>query len=300
MTARRWLLPGLVAMACACGTQPSHDNAPADQAPAENPPAGDAAAPEAAAAAPAEAPEERVRPIEDAGIDPQADAIARAMCDTLRDAKKFSFHAETTMERLLSNGSLVEIPASVRITVRRPDGLRVDRTSVRGHRLLQYDGKKVGVLDLDKRLYVQGDAPATIDESIDALEKRFDIVLPLADLVAEDPYISFSEEFADDGVLLGVFPYRGKQCDVLAYRNESIDWQIWVTREEPRVPLRLAIRYESEPGIPRFTADLSDWNLSDTTADADFTFAAPADAKPIEVVKRYAEDTTAAADGEKR
>jgi hypothetical protein len=81
---------------------------------------------------------------------------------------------------------------------------------------------------------------------------------------------------------------------VLAYRNESIDWQIWIAREGPRVPLRLAIRYESEPGIPRFTADLSNWNLSDATPDADFTFAPPADARQIEVARRNADGTIAA------
>jgi hypothetical protein len=289
MIAIRWPLLGLVAAVCACSSP----------APKESAPAGDAAAAEAPAEAPP-ATEERVRPPEMSGIDENADVIARAMCDALRDSKRFSFHADTTMERMLSNGSMVEVPASVQITVRRPDGVRVDRMSVKGHRIVQYDGKQIGVLDVDKRLYAKGDAPPTIDEMIDALEKRFDIVLPLSDLVAEDPYIAFSEEFADDGVLLGVFPYRGKQCDVLAYRNESIDWQIWVARDGPRVPLRLAIRYESEPGIPRFIADLSDWNLSDTTADSEFTFSPPADAKPIEIVKRAAEGPTAAADGEKR
>jgi hypothetical protein len=288
MIAIRWPLLGLVAAVCACSSPAPQESAPA--------------AGTAAAGAPAEAPpatEERVRPPEMTGIDENADVIARAMCDALRDSKRYSFHAETTMERILSNNSIIEVPASMQITVRRPDGVRVDRMSVKGHRVVQYDGKQIGVLDVDKRLYVKADAPPTIDEMIDALEKRFDIVLALSDLVAEDPYIAFSEEFADDGVLLGAFPYRGKQCDVLAYRNESIDWQIWVAREGPRVPLRLAIRYESEPGIPRFIADLSDWNLSDTTADAEFTFSPPADAKPIEVVKRGA-DATAAADGEKR
>lgn len=290
MNARRWLLPGFVAAVCACGTQTKHDDGTAEHAVAGTAPA-DHAQP-AAAAAPARGPEE-------SGIDPDADTIVRAMCDALRDAKRLSFHAETTMDRLLSNGSWVEVPASMNVALRRPDGLRVDRTSVRGHRVFQYDGKQLGVLDVDKHLFVQGDAPPTVDDTIDSLEQRFDIVLPLADLLAADPYVSFSEEFADDAVRVGTCPYRGKTCDVLAYRNESIDWQVWIAREGPRVPLRLVIRYESEPGIPRFTADLSDWNLSDTTADADFTFSPPADARRIEVAKRNSDEPTAAA-GEKR
>jgi hypothetical protein len=294
MKASRWFPLGIVAALCACSSQASHDEAPAAgeevaAAPALHETSAEAAGPSS------EAPDEKVRPVEETGISPEADAIARAMCDTLRDAKRFSFRAETTMDRMLSNGSMIEIPAGMDITVRRPDGIRVDRRGVRGHRLVQYDGKQLGVLDLDKKLYVQGEAPPTIDETIDALEKRFDIVLPLSDLCAEDPYVAFSEEFADDGTLLGVFPYRGKSCDVLAYRNESIDWQVWVAREGPRVPLRLTIRYETEPGVPRFTADLSDWNLSASATDADFTFSPPADAKKIEVHRRDT-DTVAASE----
>ena len=294
MKASRWFPIGIVAAICACSSQASHDEAPSGDTAAAAPTLHETPADSAEPAA--EAPAESTRPVEETGISPEADAIARAMCDALRDAKRFSFHAETTMERMLSNGSMIEIPASMEISIRRPDGIRVERRGVRGHRLVQYDGKQLGVLDLDKKLYVKGDAPATIDETIDALEKRFDIVLPLADLAAEDPYVSFSEEFADDGTLLGVFPYRGKQCDVLAYRNESIDWQIWVSREGPRVPLRLTIRYEAEPGVPRFTADLSDWNLSASTSDADFTFSAPADAKKIEVHHRENGNSVAASE----
>lgn len=294
MKASRWFPLGIVAAVCACSTQASHDEAPAGDSVAAAPALHET--PADSTEAPAEASAEAARPVEETGISAEADAIARAMCDALRDAKRFSFRAETTMERMLSNGSMIEVPAGMQISVRRPDGIRVDRTGVRGHRLVQYDGKQLGVLDLDKKLYVQGEAPATIDEMIDALEKRFDIVLPLADLLSEDPYVAFSEEFADDGTLLGTFPYRGKSCDVLAYRNESIDWQVWVAREGPRVPLRLTIRYESEPGLPRFTADLSDWNLSDSTADTDFTFTPPADAKKIEVHHREKGETVAASE----
>lgn len=302
MNARRWLLTGIVAAVCACGTQAQHEETPAEHAAAESPPAHPVnplvvtePSPEAPASHSVEVEtEERSRPAQVTGIDPDADVIARAMADTLRGAKQLSFHAETSMERLMSNGSMVELPASLDITVRRPDGLRVDRRSVKGHRLFQYDGKTVGLLDVDRRMYAIGEAPPTIDAMIGALEERFDLVLPLSDIVADDPYIAFSSDFADDGALLGAYPYKGKTCDVLAYRNESIDWQIWVSREEPRVPMRLAIRYESEPGIPRFTADLSNWNLSDATPEADFTFAAPADAKKIEVSKRNASEPVAA------
>src|SRR5262249_48576095 len=158
MNASRWLLFGIAAVVCACGTQGTPQEAPAESAhqadtthaehaPAANPPAAPPiveTGPGAAPAAAAEPVAERFHPTEDSGIDPEADTIARAMCDALRDAKRFSFHAETTMERLLSNGSMVEIPASMQITVRRPDGIRVDRMSVKGHRVLQYDGKELG------------------------------------------------------------------------------------------------------------------------------------------------------------
>lgn len=215
------------------------------------------------------------------GIDPQAEEIALAMCDALKAAKRYSFKTESSTDVRVADGSLVTIESNAEIAVRRPDGLRVMRESVKGRRLFQYDGRTVNLTDVGRNLYAGSDAPGTIDETLDAIEEKLGIVIPLADLVCDDPYPSFSD-LADRGAWLGVHPVRGKPCDLLLFSNEILEWQVWVSQEEPRVPLKLAIHYVTEPGVPRFVAHMYDWNLAADVPDSAFAFSPPAGASRIE------------------
>lgn len=219
--------------------------------------------------------------VHDDGIEPQADEIARAMCDTLRAAKNFTFKTESATDVRVSDGGLITLESNAEIAVRRPNGLRVLRESVKGRRLFQYDGQGVTVLDLGKNLYAGCAAPATIDATLDDIEEKLGIVLPLADLVCDDPYPSFSD-VADTGAWLGVHPVRGKPCDLLLFENEVLEWQVWVSQAEPRVPLKLAIHYVTEEGVPRFVAHMYDWNLAADVPDSAFAFKPPDGAHRIE------------------
>jgi hypothetical protein len=219
--------------------------------------------------------------VPDDGIEPQAAEIARAMCDCLKAAKRFTFKTESATDVRIADGGLITIESNAEIAVRRPDGLRVLRESVKGRRLFQYDGHGVNLLDLGKNLYAGTEAPATIDQTLDAIEEKLGIVVPLADLVCDDPYPSFSD-VADSGSYLGVHPVRGKPCDLLVFENEVLEWQVWVSQAEPRVPLKLAIHYLTEPGVPRFVAHMFDWNLSADVPDSAFTFTPPDGAHRIE------------------
>jgi hypothetical protein len=215
------------------------------------------------------------------GIDDRTQEIAKAMCDSLTASKRFSFRAESATDTHAADGRIITLESNAEITVRRPNGLRVVRESVKGKRLLQYDGRNVSLLDVGKNLYAAAEAPATVDETLDAIAEKLGIVIPLADLVCDNPYPSFSD-LADSGSWHGVHPVRGKPCDLLVFENEILEWQVWVSQAEPRVPLKLAIHYLTEPGVPRFVAHLFDWNLATDVPDSAFAFAPPDGAHRIE------------------
>lgn len=262
--------------------------------------ASESPAPEPATGAEAESVEEaEAAPdaVAGEGIDPQAEEIARAMCETLKAAKRFSFKTESATDKEASDGTLITVESNAEITVRRPNGLRVMRESEKGKRLFQYDGRAVNLFDVGRNLYAGSEAPATIDETLDAIEERLGIVIPLADLVCDDPYPSFSD-LADSGAWFGVHPVRGKPCDLLVFENELLEWQVWVSKSEPRVPLKLAIHYLTEPGIPRFVAHMFDWNLSADVPDSAFAFTPPDGAHRIEFESRT--EAAAAAAGQSR
>jgi hypothetical protein len=253
-----------------------------------------AAAPQPVAAADAATDEASATPVADVPdrpasvIEAKADEIARAMCECLKNAKRFTFKTETSTDRRISTGGLVTLEANSDVAVRRPNALRVLRESTKGKRLFQYDGKTVTVLDVGRDLYAQADAPATIDDTLDAMEAKLGIVVPLSDLFCDDPYSTFSD-YADGGEWMGVHPVRGKQCDLIVYSNDVVDWQVWVAQDGPRVPLKFAITYKTERGSPRFVAHLYDWNLEAAVPDSEFAFKAPPGASRIEIAARDAD-----------
>jgi hypothetical protein len=235
----------------------------------------------ARAQAPAEAP---------AAIDPEALAIARRAGDFLRDAKRFSFSADSGYEVVQEDGSKLEFGASRRYTVQRPDRVRVE-TELRegGRRLTVFDGKSFVMADLDQNAYARADLKKgrDIDFVIGLVRDRLDAPLPLAELLRNNPRqgIEDSLESAD---LVGTERLRGVDCDHLALRNPDADVQLWIARGERPWPQRVVITYRNLPGQPSFWADLEDWSLSPELAASTFTFTPPAGAERVRLDVRPA------------
>ena len=59
-------------------------------------------------------------------IDPEALAVLKQATDTIKNAKAFSFRARTARDRMATNGQILTYFQESRITVSRPDKLRVD------------------------------------------------------------------------------------------------------------------------------------------------------------------------------
>jgi len=222
-------------------------------------------------------------------IDEDADNAVRAMCNALTASDQFSLRVESNFDTVMEDDQPIEMSAQSRVVVRRPDGLFVDRRGERGHRVLRFDGKSriCGILDVDKKLYAQGTAPPTVEETLDALHEVFGVTIPLTDFAVNDPYDALNTG-ATSGVYVGKHSVRGTPCHHVAYSNSAIDWQIWIQATGDPVPRRFAISYKRVPGAPRFSAYLDDWNLHDTTASSEFEFKAPEGSRRIAMLPRSA------------
>jgi hypothetical protein len=215
----------------------------------------------------------------------------KRMAATLQAAQRFTLRAETTAEEFLARGQSIELSAVVEAMVRRPDGVLIERVTDRHHRRFHYDGKSVALIDLDKNLYAtrDDDVPGTITETLDRVQERFGVTMPLSDLVVSDPYAALSD-YADSGLYLGEHRVRGVKCHHLAFANEFLEWQVWIAAEGPPVPRQLVITYVEEPGAPRYRAFLSDWDLDAKFGDEVFAFTPPDGAKRIEIAPAPQQD----------
>ncbi len=103
-----------------------------------------------------------------------------------------------------------------------------------------------------------------------------------ADLMSADPYAVLTEGVTQ-GALVGTAHVGGVECDHLAFRTDAVDWQIWVSTGDQKLPMKYVITTKWVTGAPQYSLRLSNWNTGEVDAKL-FAFTPPADAKKLEEV----------------
>ena len=119
---------------------------------------------------------------------------------------------------------------------------------------------------------------------IEAVWQRYGMKIPLADFISADPYAALTQG-VEWGTYVGLHDVDGVRCHHLAFGAGDIDWQLWIEDGLLPLPRKLLIVYKNEPGAPRYTAWLEDWDLSADLGDTIFSFVPPEDAERIEFVQ---------------
>jgi hypothetical protein len=121
--------------------------------------------------------------------------------------------------------------------------------------------------------YATVEAPATIRLLADALDANYGISLPLTDL-----FLWGTEGASTEGITaatsLGTSVVGGTTCSHYAFRQDDIDWQVWIQKGDYPLPRKLVITTRTDDARPQYTASYS-WDLAPSFNDAAFTFDAP-------------------------
>ncbi|MBF6023138.1 DUF2092 domain-containing protein [Lysobacter niastensis] len=228
-----------------------------------------------------------------ATVEPKALAALDAMGKYLRSLKTFTVHGDSTLDLVMEDGEKLQFPGTVDYKVRTPNGLHMDIKTDRKERQLFYDGKSLTVYGSKNNYYATVDAPPTIKELLGVAADRYDIEFPLADL-----FLWGTERAPTSALKSATFvgPARigGTVTEQYAFRQEGVDWQVWIEAGSKPLPRRLVITTTDDPTHPQYASTLT-WNTSPSLSDANFTFTPPKDAKRIQLV---AVDVPAAGDEE--
>lgn len=215
-------------------------------------------------------------------ISEEASAAVAQMGKSL-SANEFSFQARTLRVYADTKGQPLHIAHAMKITVRRPDRLRIDVTGDDGSTKLFYDGKTVGLLGVETKRYSSLPVPNTIQGMLKEVMGRLSVDFPLADFLTDNPDKSF---------FLGVTAGRevntvtidGVPCrHLLFFQPPGIELELWVEKNDRPLPRRLIVTYRTLPDQPSFIAEFSDWNFSAHPADAEFEFRPPAGVAQVEL-----------------
>jgi hypothetical protein len=215
-------------------------------------------------------------------VEPDALQALKDMSTYLNTLSSFEVRADTTRDLVTQNGHRVQLGGVSDYKVRRPNGFRIDVQTDYKNRQFFYDGKQFTVFAPQLGYYASTPAPATNIETIDLLEKRFGIDLPLDDLFLWNSPESHQAEDLASGFYVGPATVDGVATDHYAFRqkNRPIDWEIWIQQGDQPVPRKLVIIDRSDEARPAYSARLA-WTVNPTLTADTFIFHPGADAKQI-------------------
>jgi hypothetical protein len=182
--------------------------------------------------------------------DPRAMKVLQDMGRFLRTLKHLHLVASSDTDQVLDNGQVIQFSYHTELIATQPDKLRVTVVDGPWRKTLFYNGKRFALYDQGQRYYASGDAPATIDALVDDMNKRYGVVLPLADLFRWDAGTA-DEVGISNALYINDQEVDGQLCAHYAYRQPGVDWQLWVHLGPRPMACQLVIVRQDAEGKPR-------------------------------------------------
>lgn len=212
----------------------------------------------------------------------EADAAIAQLQDTLA-AQELSFTAKTIRVYLDEFGQPLHIFHTMKVTMRRPDRIKIQVSGDDGAQDLFYDGKSVAISTPEAKSYALLPAPGGIAVAANEVLDKLKVDFPLVNFFAAGTEQSLLNGIAG-GWQVGMDRVDGVECrHLFFYKRGGTDLELWIENNAAAVPHRLIVTYRLLPGQPSFTAEFTNWDTRARVADSAFAFQAPAGAKQVDL-----------------
>jgi hypothetical protein len=222
-------------------------------------------------------------------IEPDAMAALNKMGSYLRTLKAFQVDSEITHDEVLDDGQIITDTRKDTLLAVAPRYMRVEIKGDDRNVFLFFDGKNFTVYGKLDNFYATVPAPPTIKELIEKVDSQYGIEIPLIDLFKWGTDQSDVKKITS-AIDVGPSTIEGVTCEHYAFRQEGVDWQVWIQLGDYPLPRKLVIRTLTDDARPEHTSTLS-WNLAPSYNEAAFTFEPPPGAQRI-VLKDLNSDGT--------
>lgn len=206
----------------------------------------------------------------------EARNILLRMAEFMARTNNFSVSVRDSYDVYQKSGQKIEFSEMRKITVVRPDRLRIDVEESSGDRqMLLFDGKELTVATPSRNVYARTPQPGSIDDAVNYVITGLGMKVPFSVLLQTTAAKELDKktqtlDYVERTTIFGAPAHH------LAGRTASVDYQIWVADGDQPLPQRLVLTYRKEKGQPQFRAHFSDWNLAAVTPASLFEFVPPA------------------------
>ena len=211
----------------------------------------------------------------------QANAILMRMAECVAGAQRFSVSLRAGYDAVQQSGQKIEFGEMRKVTLSRPDRLRLEGERSDGVKTLTvFNGKEIVLIDAASNVYATAPQPGGLDDTIFYFVKDLGMRLPLAVLLvsqlpAELKNRVQSVDYVEKTNIHGTTSHH------LAARTDTVDFQVWVADGAEPLPQRVVITYKKAKGEPQFWAEFSDWNLAPAVEDSTFLVTPPEGAQKV-------------------
>lgn len=216
-------------------------------------------------------------------IDTVAVSILDRMSAMIGDLASCSVTVNSNYDIRSEHFGLVKHSNEQHVYMQGPDKLFIRSEGDKGSRSFFYDGTTLSYYSLEKNQYAVVEAPPTIMEMIDTMNKSYGIEFPTSDFF----YPSFVDDLLADSknlIYLGTTSVDGKECFHIAGTAKDKTYQFWISNDAYTLPLKMVIVYTSKDMNPQYEAVLSNWQLNPNLPATLFTFNTPPKARKIKMV----------------
>lgn len=212
----------------------------------------------------------------------KGDAMIREMSKNLSALQAFSYTADERRE-VAGGAEKTTKHLTRQVIIRRPNAATFRGSGDSGDTAAWYDGKQLTMVSAKAKAWARGPMPPTLDEALDFLSVEYAAHVPSADLLYSSPYDALMTKDTVGG-WVDVQKVGERSCDHLAYRQEIVDWELWLS-ENGRVPCQFKITYKTEPGQPTTIVTYSNFNTSPQISDDTFTPKVPEGYTRIKILR---------------
>lgn len=211
----------------------------------------------------------------------QASAILMRMAECVAGAQRFSVSLRAGYDAVQQSGQKIEFGEMRKVTLSRPDRLRLEGERSDGVKTLTvFNGREIVLIDAASNVYATAPQPGGLDDTIFYFVKDLGMRLPLAvllvsELPAELKNRVRSVDYVEKTNIHGTTSHH------LAARTDTVDFQVWVADGAEPLPQRVVITYKKAKGEPQFWAEFSDWNLAPAIEDSTFLVTPPEGAQKV-------------------
>lgn len=212
--------------------------------------------------------------------DAKALDVLNAMAAYSGSIDQFVIKGEVFADARLGAGLIISNPTEIEIKVDRPGSLYLQSFDGVNKKQIYIHKGQLTLYSSESGFYARAKVPETIEEAMQFAIDRFELELPLVELIFANSAIALMTEQDTILYLTDKARVSGVDCHHIAIRADAIDLQLWVEEGEQPTARKMSMTMKWEGGSPRTTA-LMNVSKKDGLDSKTFEFKPPEGAQEI-------------------